>query len=145
MFERFTDSARRTVVLASEEARLLKHDHIGVEHMLLGMIHEGEGIAARVLTDAGVTRERVLGVLVEGDANPERHIPFTPEVKRSFDVILQTSLGYGHQYIGTEHLLIGMIRSGVLNSWLDVLLLSDADLITEAEDWMTRPDKGLRD
>jgi hypothetical protein len=117
MFERFTDRARRVVVLAQEEARLLHHRHIGTEHLLLGLIREEQGIAARVLAaldiELQVVRDRVREMSGEGsEAGPEGHIPFTPRVKRVLELSLREALQLGHDYIGTEHILLGLIRDG---------------------------------
>ena len=114
MFERFTDRARRVVVLAQEEARLLDHNYIGTEHLLLGLVHEGEGIAARVLRTAGVDldllRAAVEDIIGRGDSTPSGHIPFTPSAKKVLELSLREALELGHNYIGTEHLLLGLIR-----------------------------------
>ncbi len=114
MFERFTDRARRSVVLAQEEARLLNHDYIGTEHLLLGLIHENEGIAAKALTarglnldDARIAVEHRVGV---GTAAPKGHIPFTPRAKKVLELSLRQALQLGHNYIGTEHVLLGLLR-----------------------------------
>jgi ATP-dependent Clp protease ATP-binding subunit ClpA len=117
MFERFTDRARRVVVFAQEEARLLHHGHIGTEHLLLGLIREDQGIAARVLAaldiELQVVRDRVREMSGEaGEAGPEGHIPFTPRVKRVLELSLREALQLGHDYIGTEHILLGLIRDG---------------------------------
>ncbi|WP_285904697.1 ATP-dependent Clp protease ATP-binding subunit [Paractinoplanes hotanensis] len=116
MFERFTDRARRVVVLAQEEARLLNHSYIGTEHLLLGLLREGEGLAARALGSQGVTlsavRERVEGKVGLGASSPGGHIPFTPRAKKVLELALRESLQLGHNYIGAEHLLLGLIREG---------------------------------
>jgi ATP-dependent Clp protease ATP-binding subunit ClpC len=116
MFERFTDRARRVVVLAQEEARMLKHGYIGTEHLLLGLIHEGEGVAAQVLDrlDVGLAqaRARVEAIVGEGRAAPSGHIPFTPRAKKVLELSLREAVQLGHNYIGTEHILLGMIREG---------------------------------
>jgi len=114
VFERFTDRARKVVVLAQEEARHLNHDYIGTEHLLLGLIHEGEGIAARALEDLGVSlqgaRQQVEEVIGRGRRNPGSHIPFTPRAKKALELSLREALQLGHDYIGTEHILLGVIR-----------------------------------
>jgi ATP-dependent Clp protease ATP-binding subunit ClpA len=114
MFERFTDRARRIVVLAQEEARLLNHSWIGTEHLLLGLIAEGEGVAAKALEAVGMTientRERVQMVSSPGSSSPSGHIPFTPDCKASLEIALREALTLGHNYIGTEHVLLGLIR-----------------------------------
>ena len=116
MFERFTDRARRVVVLAQEEARLLNHNYIGTEHILLGLIHESEGIAARALTALDISLEAVRGEVTEivgrGAEQPSGHIPFTPRAKKVLELSLREALGLGHNYIGTEHILLGLIREG---------------------------------
>ncbi|WP_343954327.1 ATP-dependent Clp protease ATP-binding subunit, partial [Nonomuraea longicatena] len=114
MFERFTDRSRRAVVLAHEEARMLNHNYIGTEHMLLGLLREGEGVAAKALAIMGVeleaTRAHVETVLGAGKSPPGEHIPFTPRSKKIFELALREALQLGHNYIGTEHLLLGLIR-----------------------------------
>ena len=116
MFERFTDRARRVVVLAQEEARLLNHNYIGTEHILLGLIHESEGIAARALTALDISLEAVRGEVTEivgqGQSAPTGHIPFTPRAKKVLELSLREALQFGHNYIGTEHILLGLIREG---------------------------------
>jgi ATP-dependent Clp protease ATP-binding subunit ClpC len=116
MFERFTDRARRVVVLAQEEARMLDHDHVGTEHVLLGLIHEGSGLAARVLEALRirpeVVRERVEEAIGRGEQAPSGHIPFTPQAKELLRLALQESRDLGHSYVGTEHILLGLIRQG---------------------------------
>ena len=116
MFERFTDRARRVVVLAQEEARLLKHNYIGTEHILLGLIHEGEGVAAKALEHLGISlegvRSQVEDIIGEGGSSPSGHIPFTPRAKKVLELSLREALQLGHNYIGTEHILLGLIREG---------------------------------
>jgi hypothetical protein len=116
MFERFTDRARRVVVLAQEEARHLDHNYIGTEHILLGLIHEGEGVAARALTELDISLEAVRGEVMEtvgrGPEPPSGHIPFTPRAKKVLELSLREALALGHNYIGTEHILLGLIREG---------------------------------
>ena len=116
MFERFTDRARRVVVLAQEESRLLNHNYIGTEHLLLGMIHEGDGVAAQALRALGVSLERtraeVLGLIGHGDQPPQGNIPFTPRAKKVLELSLREALQLGHNYIGTEHVLLGLLREG---------------------------------
>jgi len=116
MFERFTDRARRVVVLAQEEARHLDHNYIGTEHILLGLIHEGEGVAARALESLGISLEAVRSEVVEivghGDEAPTGHIPFTPRAKKVLELSLREALALSHNYIGTEHILLGLIREG---------------------------------
>jgi ATP-dependent Clp protease ATP-binding subunit ClpC len=113
MFERFTDRARRVVVLAAEEARGLNHDHIGTEHLLLGLIDEGNGIAARTLASLGISpdavRERLQPGLQTGRQPLSGHIPFSNPAKKALDLSLSESLQMGHDYIGTEHLLLGLL------------------------------------
>jgi ATP-dependent Clp protease ATP-binding subunit ClpA len=116
MFERFTDRARRVVVLAQEEARMLNHNYIGTEHILLGLIHEGEGIAAKALESLGISldavRQQVEEIIGQGQEAPSGHIPFTPRAKKVLELSLRESLQLGHNYIGTEHILLGLIREG---------------------------------
>jgi ATP-dependent Clp protease ATP-binding subunit ClpC len=116
MFERFTDRARRAVVLAQEESRSFNHNYIGTEHLLLGLIHEGEGIAAKTLEALHVDLETVRGELDRrigrGASQPKGHIPFTPRAKKVLELSLREALQYGHNYIGTEHVLLGLLREG---------------------------------
>src|SRR6186713_195720 len=116
MFERFTDRARRVVVLAQEEARMLSHNYIGTEHILLGLIHEGDGIAAKALESLGVSLEAVRAqveeIIGQGQQAPSGHIPFTPRAKKVLELSLREALQLGHNYIGTEHILLGLIREG---------------------------------
>jgi ATP-dependent Clp protease ATP-binding subunit ClpC len=116
MFERFTDRARRVVVLAQEEARLLNHNYIGTEHILLGLISEGEGVAAKALESLGVSldsvRSQVEEIIGTGSSSPQGHIPFTPRAKKVLELSLREALQLGHNYIGTEHILLGLIREG---------------------------------
>ena len=116
MFERFTDRARRVVVLAQDEARGLKHNYIGTEHLLLGLISEGEGVAAKALEMMGIkgeaVRASVIEIIGEGEKPVEGHIPFTPRAKRVFELSLREALQLGHNYIGTEHLLLGLLKEG---------------------------------
>ncbi|HMK13292.1 MAG TPA: Clp protease N-terminal domain-containing protein, partial [Acidimicrobiales bacterium] len=114
MFERFTDRARRVVVLAQEEARLLRHDWIGTEHILLGLLREGDGFGAQALTSLGVThdaaRARVVAMIAPGETEPSGHIPFTPRSKKVLELALREALRLGHSHIGTEHILLGLAR-----------------------------------
>src|SRR5207237_1499459 len=116
MFERFTDRARRVVVLAQEEARMLNHNYIGTEHILLGLIHEGEGVAAKALESLGImlesVRQQVEEIIGQGQVPPTGHIPFTPRAKKVLELSLREALQLGHNYIGTEHILLGLIREG---------------------------------
>ncbi|MFZ9630357.1 MAG: Clp protease N-terminal domain-containing protein, partial [Ilumatobacteraceae bacterium] len=116
MFERFTDRARRVVVLAQEEARLLNHSYIGTEHILLGLIHEGEGVAAKAMESLGISleavRSQVEEIIGQGGSSPTGHIPFTPRAKKVLELSLREALQLGHNYIGTEHILLGLIREG---------------------------------
>jgi ATP-dependent Clp protease ATP-binding subunit ClpC len=116
VFERFTDRARRVVVLAQEEARLLNHNYIGTEHILLGLLNEGEGIAAQALEsldiDLASVREEVVKIIGQGQQSPSGHIPFTPRAKKVLELSLREALQLGHNYIGTEHILLGLIREG---------------------------------
>jgi len=116
VFERFTDRARRVVVLAQEEARLLNHSYIGTEHILLGLIHEGEGVAAKALESLNISLEAVRAqveeIIGQGGSSPSGHIPFTPRAKKVLELSLREALQLGHNYIGTEHILLGLIREG---------------------------------
>jgi ATP-dependent Clp protease ATP-binding subunit ClpA len=116
VFERFTDRARRVVVLAQEESRRLDHNFIGTEHILLGLIQEREGVAAQALGALGIrleaVRARVEEIVGRGESTPSGHIPFTPRAKKVLELSLREALQFGHNYIGTEHLLLGLIREG---------------------------------
>ncbi len=116
MFELFTDRARRVVVLAQEEARLLDHNYIGTEHILLGLVHEGDGVAAKVLEGLGIeleaVRQQVEDMIGRGAQAPAGHIPFTPRAKKVLELSLRESKQLGHSYIGTEHILLGLVREG---------------------------------
>ncbi len=116
MFERFTDRARRIVIRAQEEARMLDHDYVGPEHVLLGLIDEGGGVAAKVLEaleiDPDAVRQRVQAVIGRGEQAPSGHIPFTPQAKELLRQALEESRALGHNYIGTEHILLSLIREG---------------------------------
>ena len=116
MFERFTDRARRVVVLAQEEARLLNHNYIGTEHLLLGLIHEGQGVAAKALESLGISleaaRAQVKETVGQGLRGPTGHIPFTPRAKKVMELSLREALQLGHNYLGTEHLLLGLLSEG---------------------------------
>ncbi len=116
MFQRFTDRARRVVVLAQEEARTLDQDHVGTEHLLLGLVREGHGVAARVLESLGIgletVRQRVQEAVGRGEQAPSGHIPFAPAAKEVLKLALSESAQVGHGYIGTEHILLGLISEG---------------------------------
>src|SRR5476649_1270019 len=116
MFERFTDRARRVVVLAQEEARMLNHNYIGTEHILLGLVHEGEGVAAASLESLGISleavRQQIEGIIGQGRAAPTGAIPYTPRAKKVLELSLREALQLGHNHIGSEHLLLGLIREG---------------------------------
>ena len=116
MFERFTDRARRVVVLAQEEARMLNHNYIGTEHILLGLIHEGEGVAAKALESLGISleavRQQVEEIIGQGQQAPSGHIPLTPRAKKVLELSLREAVQFGHNYIGTEHMLLGLICEG---------------------------------
>jgi ATP-dependent Clp protease ATP-binding subunit ClpA len=116
VFERFTDRARRVVVLAQEEARLLNHNYIGTEHLLLGLLLEGEGVAATTLTELSISLEAVRAqveeIIGQGQRPPTGHIPFTPRAKKVLELSLREAKQLGHDYIGTEHILLGLIREG---------------------------------
>src|ERR1700685_2309882 len=116
MFERFTDRARNVVVLAQQEARLLKHNYIGTEHILLGLVRESDGLAAKALEALGIgldaVREQVEEIIGRGQKSPSGHIPFTPRAKKVLELSLREAVQFGHNYIGTEHILLGLIREG---------------------------------
>jgi ATP-dependent Clp protease ATP-binding subunit ClpA len=116
VFEQFTDRARRVIVLAQEEARLLNHNYVGTEHLLLGLVHEGEGVAATALESLGISleavRSQVEEIIGRGQQAPSGHIPFTPRAKTVLELSLREALQLGHTYIGTEHILLGLIREG---------------------------------
>jgi ATP-dependent Clp protease ATP-binding subunit ClpC len=116
MFERFTDRARQVVVLAQQEARRLDHNYIGTEHILLGLYREGEGVAAKALESLGISldavRQQVEEIIGRGQQAPSGHIPFTPRAKKVLELSLRESLQLGHDYIGTEHILLGLVREG---------------------------------
>ncbi len=116
MFKRFTAQARQTIVLGQEEARMLRHDHMGTEHVLLGLLAEGEGIAAQALQRAGITLDSARAEIEEiigcGEAAPRGHIPFTPRAKKVLELALREALHLSHSYLGTEHILLGLIREG---------------------------------
>src|ERR1700754_4193530 len=128
MFERFTDRARRVVVLAQEEARMLNHNYIGTEHILLGLIHEGEGVAAKSLESLGISlegvRSQVEEIIGQGQQAPSGHIPFTPRAKKLLELSLREALQLGHNYIGTEHILLGLVRE---NEGVAARILLDFD------------------
>jgi ATP-dependent Clp protease ATP-binding subunit ClpC len=117
MFERFTDRARRVIVLAQDEARMLNHNYVGTEHILLGLAREGDGVAARALESLGISlavvRQQVEEIIGRGQQPPPQgHIPFTPRSKKVLELSLREALQLGHTYIGTEHILLGLIREG---------------------------------
>jgi ATP-dependent Clp protease ATP-binding subunit ClpC len=116
MFEKFSDRARRVVVLSQEEARLLNHNYIGTEHILLGLVHEDEGVAARALRSLDVRLDAVRGeveeIIGQGGSPPSEHIPFTPRAKKVLELSLREAIQLGHNYIGTEHILLGLVREG---------------------------------
>jgi ATP-dependent Clp protease ATP-binding subunit ClpA len=131
MFERYTDRARRVVVLAQEEARMLNHNYIGTEHILLGLIHESEGVAAKALKSLGISletvRQQVEAIVGSGQQAPSGHIPFTPRGKKVLELAVREARALRHDYIGTEHILLGLVRedSGVA---AQVLVALGADL-----------------
>jgi ATP-dependent Clp protease ATP-binding subunit ClpC len=116
MFERFTDRARRVVVEAQKEARTLNHNYIGTEHILLGLIREGGGVGVKALESLGISldtvRQEVQEIIGQGQHAPSGHIPFTPQAKKVLELTLPESKALGHHYIGTEHILLGLIREG---------------------------------
>ena len=132
MFERFTERARQVVVLAQDEARLLKHNYIGTEHLLLGLLREEEGIAARVLESLDITLEevrvQVARIIGEGEGSLRGQIPFTPRAKKVLELALREGLALGHDYIGTEHILLGLVRE---NEGVAARILLDFDADAE--------------
>jgi ATP-dependent Clp protease ATP-binding subunit ClpC len=116
MFERFTDRARRVVVLAQEEARMLEHNYVGTEHLLLGLVHDGDGVAARALESLGISleavRQQVEEIIGRGQHPLSGSIPFTPRAKKTMELALREAEAMGHGYVGTEHLLLGLVREG---------------------------------
>src|SRR5688500_10238368 len=132
MFERFTERARQVVVLAQEEARTLKHNYIGTEHILLGLLREEEGLAARVLESLDITVERVRAQVVRivgsGEEVTSGQIPFTPRAKKVLELALREALSLGHNYIGTEHILLGLVRE---NAGVAARILLDFDADSE--------------
>jgi ATP-dependent Clp protease ATP-binding subunit ClpC len=132
MFERFTERARQVVVLAQEEARTLKHNYIGTEHILLGLLREEEGLAARVLESLDITVERVRAQVVRivgsGEEVTSGQIPFTPRAKKVLELALREALSLGHNYIGTEHILLGLVRE---NEGVAARILLDFDADSE--------------
>jgi hypothetical protein len=115
MFQRFTDRARRAIYLAQEEARLLRHDQVGLEHLLLGLLYEGEGVAATALASLGISledvREQVEEIIGHGDSPARGHIPFAPPAKKALEISLRMALQLGHSYIGTEHVLLALLAA----------------------------------
>jgi ATP-dependent Clp protease ATP-binding subunit ClpC len=133
VFERFTERARRVVVLAQEEARRLDHNFIGTEHILLGLLREGEGVAAQALESLKVpledVRDQVVKIIGHGQSPPTGHIPFTPRAKKVLELSLREALQLTHNYIGTEHILLGLVRQGE-GVGAQVLMKMGADLET---------------
>ena len=148
MFERFADGARQVVVLAQEEARTLKHDHIGTEHILLGLVREEEGLAARVLESLDITVERVRAQVVRivgsGKEVPSGQIPFTPRAKKVLELALREALSLGHNYIGSEHILLGLVRVNRVTAGR-ILLDFDADSETIRSEVMRMLDEQRRE
>jgi ATP-dependent Clp protease ATP-binding subunit ClpA len=147
MFERFTQPSRRVVVLAQEEARMLDHNYIGTEHILLGLIHEGEGVAARAVLSLGFTlemvRDQVTEMIGKGEQTPAGHIPFTPRAKKVLELSLREALALKSDYIDTEHILLGLIREAdgvgaqILNTVAPLLVVRETVLelaLTEASE-----------
>jgi ATP-dependent Clp protease ATP-binding subunit ClpC len=116
MFERFTDRARRSLFLSQEEARRLNHNYVGTEHLLLGLVSEGQGVAAKALESLGISlemvRAQVEDIIGKGQQAPTGHISFNPRAKKVLELSLREATQLGHNYIGTEHLLLGLIREG---------------------------------
>ena len=129
MFERFTERARQVIVLAQEEARMLRHNYIGTEHLLLGLLREADGVAARVLGTLEVSLEEVRGevsrIVGEGDHESQGQIPFTPRAKKVLELALREALSLGHNYIGTEHILLGLMRE---SEGVAARILNDLDV-----------------
>jgi ATP-dependent Clp protease ATP-binding subunit ClpC len=131
MFERFTDRGRRVVVLAQEEARMLNHNYLGTEHLLLGLLRESGGVAAKALQSLGIgleaVRHQVVEIIGEGHQAPSGHIPFTPRVKKVLELSLREAQLLGHDYVSTGHLLLGLLREGD-GVAVQVLVRLDANL-----------------
>ncbi|QYC42983.1 ATP-dependent Clp protease ATP-binding subunit ClpC1 [Nonomuraea coxensis DSM 45129] len=148
MFERFTDRARRVVVLAQEEARMMNHGYIGTEHILLGLIAEGEGLAALVLEDSGVEQGRVRAFVERETGHdgkpPSGHIPFTQRAKKVLELSLREALQLRHNYIGTEHILLGLIREGE-GLAAEALVDAGADLAGLRQRLLDRVGRGSRE
>src|SRR5512136_2732546 len=129
MFERFTERARQVIVLAQEEARALRHNYIGTEHLLLGLLREADGVAARVLGSLEVNldevRADVARIVGEGDSESQGQIPFTPRAKKVLELALREALSLGHNYIGTEHILLGLMRE---SEGVAARILNDLDV-----------------
>ena len=145
MFERFTDRARRVMVLAQEEARMLNHNHIGTEHLLLGLIHEGEGVAAQALESLGVSlpavRQQVEEIIGRGQQALAGRIPFTPRAKKVLELSRREALAMGHNYVGTEHILLGLLREGD-GVAAQVLVRMGADLAAAVPFYGAQPPAG---
>jgi ATP-dependent Clp protease ATP-binding subunit ClpA len=151
MFERFTEPSRRVVVLAQEEARMLDHNYIGTEHILLGLIHEGEGVAARAIVSLGLTlemaREQVRELVGAGKSTPTGHIPFTPPAKKVLELSLREALALKKEYIGTEHILLGLVHEGhgvgaqILDSAAPLPVVREKVLLLAAESNEPVPDE----
>jgi len=131
MFEKFTDRARRVVVWAQEEAILLNHNYIGTEHILLGLVHEGEGVAAKTLKSAGISlesvRQQVENMLGQGLKSPSGHIPFTPRAKTVFELSVREAVQLGDSHVGAGHILLGLMREGECVA-VQILIRLGADL-----------------
>lgn len=149
MFERFTERARQVVVLAQDEARHLKHNFIGTEHLLLGLMREQEGLANRVLESLGVDpediRSRVINIIGKGDEMIAGQLPFTPRAKKVIEFSLREALSLGHNYIGTEHILLGLIREdgGVATRILEDLDLSAEKIRNEIINMLSGPGRKI--
>ena len=151
MFERFTEPSRRVVVLAQEEARMLDHNYIGTEHLLLGLIHEGEGVAARAIVSLGLTlemaREQVRELVGAGNSTPTGHIPFTPPAKKVLELSLREALALKKEYIGTEHILLGLVHEGhgagaqILDTAAPLPVVREKVLLLAAESSEPGPDE----
>jgi ATP-dependent Clp protease ATP-binding subunit ClpC len=151
MFQRFTDRARRVVVLAQEEARMRNHSFIGTEHILLALIDEGDGTGAKALESLGIrrdaVRQQVEEIIGQGQHAPSGHIPFTPRAKQVLELSLRESVQLGHDYIGTEHILLGLIREGDgVAAQVLVKLGADLDRVRQQviqliSTWREQPDR----
>ncbi|GAA4524277.1 MULTISPECIES: Clp protease N-terminal domain-containing protein [Nonomuraea] len=148
MFERFTDRARQVVVLAQVEARAMRHNYIGTEHLLLGLMREGEGASARVLADCGASlepvREFVVREIGTGESGPDEHIPFTPRAKKVLELSLREALQLRHTYISSEHILLGLLKEGQ-GLGAQALAATGADFVAIRQRVLDRLDRGPKE